>query len=58
MVKAFGGRVNVGWNPAGPLSVKDITELGAVRVSVGPLIQSLAMQSIAKEAEKLMTGSK
>lgn len=56
MVKTFEGRVNVGWNPAGALSIKDITELGAVRVSVGPLMQVLAVKNLAREAEKLMTG--
>lgn len=57
MVKTFEGRVNVGWNPASPLSVRDVVDLGPIRVSVGPLMQVMAVRNLASEAEKLMSGS-
>lgn len=57
MVEAFGGRANVGWHPTGPLSVKDITELGAVRISIGPLMQVLTLKALSTEADRLMASN-
>jgi 2-methylisocitrate lyase-like PEP mutase family enzyme len=55
MVKEFDGRLNVSLRlAAGNLTVKELAEIGVARISVGPQIQFLAMDSFAKAAEKLL----
>jgi 2-methylisocitrate lyase-like PEP mutase family enzyme len=55
MVKAFDGRLNVSMklSPDG-LKVKALSELGVARISIGPAIQFIAMDTFAKEAEKIL----
>ena len=55
MVKAFDGRLNVSMklSPDG-LKVKALSELGVARISVGPALQLIAMDTFAKEAEKIL----
>jgi 2-methylisocitrate lyase-like PEP mutase family enzyme len=56
MVKQFDGRLNIGWNPAGALSIKELADLGVARVSVGPVIHMMAMNMVTKTAEGILTG--
>ena len=56
MVKQFNGRLNIGWNPAGALSIKGLADLGVARVSVGPAIHMIAMNMVTKTAEGILTG--
>lgn len=55
MVEAFEGRLNVSMklSPDG-LKVKALSELGVARISIGPAIQFIAMETFAKEAEKIL----
>ena len=55
MVRAFDGRLNVSMilSPEG-LNVGQIAKLGVARISVGPQIQFMAMDTFAKEAEKIL----
>lgn len=55
MVKAFDGRLNIGWNPeASPFHIKELAEMGVMRVSIGPSLQMMAMEILTREAEKIM----
>lgn len=38
----------------GDLTVKDLAKIGVVRISVGPAIQFVAMNTFKAEAEKLL----
>lgn len=58
LVKQFGGRLNIGWNPAGALSIKDLAELGVSRVSVGPVVHLKAMDAVTKAAEGILKGAR
>lgn len=55
MVEAFEGRLNVSMklSPDG-LKVKALSELGVARISIGPALQFIAMDTFAKEAEKIL----
>lgn len=55
MVRAFDGRLNVSMIMSEKgLNVAQISELGVARISVGPQIQFLAMDTFAREAEKIL----
>ena len=56
MVKEFDGRLNVSMrlHPDG-LNVSQLREIGVARISVGPAIQLKAMETITKEAEKILS---
>lgn len=56
MVKEFDGKLNVSMklNPDG-LNVAQLRDIGVARISVGPQIQFKAMETFAKEAEKILT---
>ena len=56
MVEDFGGRLNIGWNPAGALSIKELAALGVARVSVGPGIHLKAMEVIKTAAQGILDG--
>ena len=56
MVRHFDGRLNIGWNPSSALSIRELTELGVARVSVGPGIQLRAMELVKKAAKHIMSG--
>ena len=58
MVKEFGGRLNIGWNPAGALSIEELAELGVARVSVGPAVHLMAMDAVTKAAERILNGGR
>ncbi|KAL4886103.1 Phosphoenolpyruvate/pyruvate domain-containing protein [Aspergillus karnatakaensis] len=51
LVEAFDGRLNV---LKGELSVKELAEIGVARVSVGPLLQSRAVERIREVAAELL----
>jgi len=55
MVKEFDGRLNVlmKMEPDG-LKIAQLRDIGVARISVGPQIQTLAMQTFAKEAEMIL----
>jgi 2-methylisocitrate lyase-like PEP mutase family enzyme len=55
MVEAFEGRLNVSMklSPDG-LKAKALSELGVARISIGPALQFIAMETFAKEAEKIL----
>ena len=55
MVEEFGGKLNIGWNPASAFSIKELAEAGVSRVSVGPGIQLRAMELVTKAAMTIMT---
>ncbi|PKK45940.1 hypothetical protein CI102_9123 [Trichoderma harzianum] len=56
MVKEFDGRLNVSMklSPDG-LNASQLSEIGVSRISIGPAIQFIAMDTYAKEAEKILT---
>lgn len=55
MVKEFNGRLNVSLKMSpGGLSVAELSDIGVARISVGPTLQFLAMDTFSKEAEKLL----
>jgi 2-methylisocitrate lyase-like PEP mutase family enzyme len=56
MVKEFDGKLNVSMklSPDG-LNVAQLGDIGVARISVGPLLQFKAMETFAKEAEKILT---
>ena len=56
LVKAFGGKLNVSlkMTPDG-LTVKELAQIGVARISVGPKLQMLVMQTYGNEAEKLLS---
>ena len=58
MVKAFDGRLNISlaMGKPGHLTVKELSEIGVSRISVGPTLQFLAMETFANEAKKLLEG--
>jgi 2-methylisocitrate lyase-like PEP mutase family enzyme len=58
LVKQFGGRLNIGWNPAGSLSIKELADLGVARVSVGPVVHLKAMDAVRKTAEGILSGGR
>jgi 2-methylisocitrate lyase-like PEP mutase family enzyme len=59
MVKAFGGRLNVSMRLApDALNTKQLSEIGVARISIGPALQFKAMETYAKEAEKILGGTK
>lgn len=56
MVKEFDGRLNVSLiMRSGGLTIPQLREIGVARISVGPQIQFMAMETFAKEAEKILT---
>ena len=56
MVKEFDGRLNVAMRMSpGGLNVAELSKIGVSRISVGPQIQFMAMDTFAKEAEKILT---
>jgi 2-methylisocitrate lyase-like PEP mutase family enzyme len=40
----------------GDLAVKELADIGVARISVGPAIQFMAMDSYKEKAEKLLSG--
>lgn len=57
LVKAFDGRLNLGFKRApGRLTVKDLSELGVHRISIGPSLQIVAMKHLKEEAEAILSG--
>lgn len=58
MAKAFDGRLNVTTNLTDPdrVTIKELSEIGVSRISVGPALQYFAMATYAKEAKKLLDG--
>ena len=55
MVKEFDGRLNVGMKMSGDgLNVQKLARMGVARISVGPQIQFMAMETFAREAEKIL----
>ena len=58
MVKEFDGRLSVGLKmTSGGLTVAELSKIGVARISVGPAIQFMAMDTFAREAEKLYAES-
>ena len=56
MVRAFGGMLNVSMKLSDDgLKVKDLAEIGVARISIGPALQFIAMDTFGKEAEKILT---
>jgi 2-methylisocitrate lyase-like PEP mutase family enzyme len=56
MAREFDGRLNVSLKMVpGYLTVSELAQIGVARISVGPAIQFVAMDSYSKEAEKLLT---
>jgi 2-methylisocitrate lyase-like PEP mutase family enzyme len=57
LVRAFDGKLNVGFKSApGRLTVKELSELGVARISLGPTLQFVAMKALKDEAEKVLSG--
>jgi 2-methylisocitrate lyase-like PEP mutase family enzyme len=56
MVKQFDGRLNIGWNPASALSIKELADLGVARVSVGPGLHLKAMDVVRTTADTILKG--
>ena len=58
MAKEFDGRLNVSCRLSGSdnLTVAQLADIGVARISVGPQLQFLAMEFVAREAEKLLRG--
>jgi 2-methylisocitrate lyase-like PEP mutase family enzyme len=55
LTRAFDGKLNVSLKTApGNLTVKDLTKIGVARLSIGPTLQFIAMETYAKEAEKIL----
>ncbi|KAF2118607.1 phosphoenolpyruvate phosphomutase-domain-containing protein [Lophiotrema nucula] len=56
LIQAFDGRLSVALRMSGKdtLTVRELIEIGLVRVSVGPQIQFQAIDAFKKEAEKLL----
>ena len=55
LVEAFGGKLNVSKILApGGLSVKQLTEIGVARISIGPALQFAAMAKLKEEAQNLL----
>lgn len=54
MVKEFDGRLNVAMKMVDGLNVKELSELGVARISVGPQLQFIAMAAYAEEARKIL----
>lgn len=55
MVKEFKGRLNVSLKWSGGLTVKELSQIGVARISVGPTIQFFAMEEFASKAKELLT---
>jgi 2-methylisocitrate lyase-like PEP mutase family enzyme len=54
--KAFGGKLNVSLKTDGKgLTVKKLAKIGVARISVGPALQLMAMETFAHEAEKILS---
>ena len=52
---AFDGRLNIGLRIAeGSPTVKELSDLGVARLSVGPQLQLISMKKLAEEADKLL----
>jgi 2-methylisocitrate lyase-like PEP mutase family enzyme len=52
---AFEGRLNIGLRIAeGQLTVKDLSEIGVARLSIGPQLQILSMKRLSEDADKLL----
>jgi 2-methylisocitrate lyase-like PEP mutase family enzyme len=57
LVRAFDGKLNIGFKRApGRLTVKELTELGVARLSIGPTLQMAAMKALKAEAETILSG--
>lgn len=58
LATAFEGRLNASLRlpgkAAGFLTVKELTEIGVARISIGPQLQLAAMKALTEEAEKLL----
>jgi 2-methylisocitrate lyase-like PEP mutase family enzyme len=54
MVKEFKGRLNVALKWDGGLTVKELSQIGVARISVGPTIQFFAMDEYAAKAKELL----
>jgi 2-methylisocitrate lyase-like PEP mutase family enzyme len=59
MVQAFDGRLNVSMRlTPDALNTEQLSEIGVARISVGPALQFKAMDTYAKEAEKVLGSTK
>jgi 2-methylisocitrate lyase-like PEP mutase family enzyme len=56
LVKELQGRVAIQASAVPGLTVKDLSQLGVARISVGPAIYRAAMQTVKEEALKLLQG--
>ena len=56
MVHEFEGRLNVSMKlgSADALGVRELASIGVARISVGPAIQFMAMEHLAKKADELL----
>jgi 2-methylisocitrate lyase-like PEP mutase family enzyme len=58
LVKEFDGRLNVSMKLSpDALNATQLSQIGVSRISVGPTIQFMAMDTYAKEAEKILTSA-
>lgn len=56
LVKELQGRVAIQAHAVPGLTIKDLSELGVARISVGPAIYRAAMKTVQEEALKLLQG--
>ena len=58
MVKAFDGRLNVSLKHSAPghLTVKELSEIGVSRISIGPALQFMGEATIVEGAKSLLEG--
>jgi len=55
---AFNGNLNAGFRrSAGGLTVKELSDIGVARVSMGPALQFVAMKAFAAEAQSILEGN-
>ena len=55
MLEAFNGRLNIGMQLSpNAMDVKQLSELGVARISVGPQLQNVARKTFKEKAEMMM----